>query len=89
MENLTLEKELQARIFLHKVAITGSVLTSIYMNKEKQGDVNIPDFQLREQASKHSNRIIQHALKEGTLDTLYENAWREVKNIMPEHTKAL
>ena len=37
MAEQTLEQELQARIFIHKVAIAGGVLMKEYIDKETQG----------------------------------------------------
>ena len=83
MEDLTIEQELVARIFMHKVAITGSVLVREYLDKQE----GIPEFLIRDKASDYSQEIIQNALSNGTFDTLYNRAWNEVKDILPEHLK--
>jgi hypothetical protein len=88
-ENLTLEQELLARIFVHKVSITGGVLMKEYINSQAHGDVNIPMFQLEEQADKYSDSIIQKALQDGTFNQLYEQSWDKVKHTIPEYTKVI
>lgn len=88
-EELTLEQELKARIFLHKVSITGGVLMREYMAKENQSAVKLPPFQMEEQADQYSNGIIQQALQNGTFEVLYESAWDKIKNTIPEHMKVM
>ena len=88
-ENLTLEKELQARIFMHKVSVTGGVLMKEYMDKELQGNIKLPNHIIQDQADEYSNGIIQQALQNGTFEVLYEVAWNKIKNTIPEHMKVL
>lgn len=88
-ENLTLEQELQARIFLHKASITGGVLMKEYIDKEMQGSIKLPNHIIKEQADEYSNGIIQQALQNGTFEVLYENAWDKIKNTIPENMKVL
>ena len=88
-ENLTLEKELQARIFMHKVSIAGGVLMKEYMEKELQGNIKLPNHIIKEQADEYSNGIIQQAMQNGTFEVLYENSWEKIKNTIPEHMKVL
>ena len=88
-ENLTLEKELQARIFMHKVSVTGGVLMKEYMDKELQGNIKLPNHIIKEQADEYSNGIIQQALQNGTFEVLYENSWEKIKHTIPEHLKVL
>ena len=88
-ENLTLEQELKARIFMHKVSVAGGVLMKEYMDKELQGNIKLPNHIIREQADEYSNGIIQQALQNGTFEVLYEDAWNKIKNTIPEHMKVL
>ena len=88
-ENLTLEKELQARIFMHKVSIAGGVLMKEYIEKELQGNIKLPNHIIKEQADEYSNGIMQQALQNGTFEVLYEDAWNKIKNTIPEHMKVL
>ena len=86
---LTLEQELKARIFVHKVSITGGVLMKEYLDKERQSAVKLPPFQMQEQADQYSNGIIQQALQNGTFEVLYEDAWNKIKYTIPENMKVL
>ena len=88
-DNLTLEQELMARIFLHKVAIVGGALMKDYMARQKYGEVNLPDFTLEEQADQYSNRVIQQSMKDGTFETLYKTSWNSIIDTMPEHLKVV
>ena len=88
-EKITLEKELQARIFIHKIAITGGLLMKDYMESQLKGNVKLPKFQVEEMADEYSNKVMQEALANGTFETLYENAWNKVSQTMPEHTKCI
>lgn len=87
--NLTLEQELTARIFLHKVAITGGVLMKEYIDQQRYGKVNLSNFSLEEMADKYSNRVIQQSLKDGTFETLYKTAWNSIIDTMPEYLKVM
>ena len=89
MENLTLEQELTARIFVHKTAILGGVLMKNYIDEQTQGNVTLPPFIIEEQADKYSNTVMQKALQEGTFDSLYNDAWDSIKEVMDEHTKVI
>lgn len=88
--NLTLEQELTARIFLHKASIAGGVLAREYIDRElQQESVNIPKFQLEELADQYSNEIIQKAINGGTFNSLYESSWDKIKDTIPEYLKVL
>ena len=87
--NLTLEQELKARIFLHKVAVTGGVLMKEYIDQQKYGGVNLPNSSLEEMADKYSNRVIQQSMKDGTFETLYKTSWNSIIDTMPEYLKVI
>jgi hypothetical protein len=89
MAEQTLEQELKARIFLHKVSITGGVLMKEYISKELQGSIKLPKFQVEEMADKYSNEVIQKAMQDGTFEDLYNNAWDKIKHVLPEYTKVI
>ena len=89
MENLTLEQELVARVFIHKTAILGGVIMKNYIDDQTKGNVSIPLCMIEEQADQYSNIVMQNALKEGTFDSMYNNAWESIKDIMDEHTKVI
>ena len=89
MKELTLEQELTARIFLHKVAIAGGVIMDKYMKEQQKGDINIPSFVLEGVADSYSNNVIQKAMQDGTFEDLYNDAWNSIVKTMPEHTKVM
>jgi hypothetical protein len=88
-ENLTLEQELQTRIFIHKISITGGVLMKEYIDRERQGSVKLPTSAIQDMADQYSNEIIQKTLQDVTFEDLYNNAWNKIKYTMPEHTKVI
>lgn len=88
MENMTLEKELFARIFLHKVAVTGGVLMQDFMDSQ-QGGAQLPDFIIEKEADKYSDTVIQQAMREGTFEDLYSMSWEKIKHQIPEYLKVV
>ena len=86
--NLTLEQELMARIFLHKVAVTGGVLMKEYIDQQGYGEIN-PNSSLEEMADQYSNRVIQQSMKDGTFETLYKTSWNSIIDTMPEYLKVI
>ena len=82
---MTLEKELQARIFLHQTAVLGAYIMKDYMDKANEGYVKIPDFMLEDMADQYSNQIIQQSLKMGTFNNWYNEAWNRIAPTIPEH----
>ena len=88
MENMTLEQELTARIFVHKVAVVGGVLMKDYIDHQ-HGEVNLPEFTVEEQADQYSNEVIQKAMADGTFEDLYRRAWESIKDTLDENTKVI
>ena len=90
MEQMTVEQEFQARVFLHQTSILGGYLMNDIINTEKaKSGIQLPDFILREEADKISNEVIQMAIKDGTFKALYEGAWDRIKADIPEHFKVM
>lgn len=89
--NLTLEQELTARIFLHKVAIAGGVIMKNYMENQRyiEGETNISEPLLEELADQYSDKLIKQAFEKGTFEDLYNSAWESIMETMPEHTKVI
>lgn len=73
MEELTLEQEFLARSFMHKVTITGGLLTQSFVEQHK--DTNIPEEILTEVGHEFAQKVIQKNLEEGTFDELYNDSW--------------
>lgn len=89
MAEQTLEQELQARIFIHKVAIAGGVLMKEYIDRETQGAVKLPVSAIQDVADSYSNQIIQKAMADGTFEDLYKQSWEKVVVSMPEHMSVM
>ena len=85
MAEQTLEQELQARIFIHKVAIAGGVLMKEYIDKERQGSIKLPVSAIQDMADSYSNQVIQKAMTDGTFEDLYKQAWEKAVINMPEY----
>lgn len=89
-KKITLEQELRARIFLHQTVITRTCLAQQYMKDNySKGSINLPTKCLEERAEEQADLIIQKAMKEGTFNSLYEKAWENIKNYLPEYTKVI
>ena len=87
---LTLEQEFMARAFFHKSTILGGYVMNKYINDEKaKGGITLPDPILMEQAEKISEQVVQESLRDGTFNQLYETAWKDISDRMPEYLKLL
>ena len=83
---MKLEQELQARIFLHKVAIVKSTLAHVYITSEKaRGGIMLAEPCLEDNALEFADAIVQKLLEKGELDNAYDRAWEEVKNYIPDN----
>lgn len=89
MAEQTLEQELQARIFIHKVAIAGGVLMKEYIDKETQGVVKLPKSAIQDMADSYSNQVIQKAMADGTFEDLYKQSWEKIVTSMPEYMSVM
>lgn len=85
MAEQTLEQELQARIFIHKVAIAGGILMKEYIDRETQGAVKLPVSAIQDMADSYSNQVIQKAMADGTFEDLYKQSWEKAVINMPEY----
>jgi hypothetical protein len=87
---LTLEQELQARIFVHKTALVGGYIMQDFINKEMaKGGITLSLPLVQRMADEYSNRVMQHALRTGTFDDLYNKIWEKIAPIIPDNTKVL
>ena len=83
---MELEQELQARIFLHKVAIVKSTVAHAYIVKEKaKGGLMLAEPCLEENAMEFADTIVHKLLEKGKLDNAYDKAWEEVRNYIPDN----
>ena len=84
----TLETEFKAREFMHKTAIVGGALMRNYIIANSKG-VSLPPHIIEKQADEYSNKVIQHALEHGTFETLYNNIWEQLKDVLPDNLKLM
>ena len=83
---LTLEKELVARVFLHKVAIVKSALANTYIREEvKKGGIMLSQPCLEQNAMDYADNVMQRILGTGSLDEAYDKAWELVGRHMPDN----
>jgi hypothetical protein len=87
MNTQELMQELNSRIFIHKVAIVGGVLTQKYINEQKsRKGAMLPEPIINQQAEEYSQQILAKALATGTLNTMYEQTWEEIGSFLPDNT---
>ena len=84
----TLEQEFKAREFMHKAAIVGGALMQEYIIANSKG-VSLPPAIIEKQADEYSNKVMQKALQGGTFETLYNNVWEQLKDVLPENLKLI
>ena len=83
---LTLEQELRARVFLHKVAITKSAIANTYIAEEtKRGGIIVSLPCLENNALEFADKIMKNILSKGKLDEAYDKAWTGIKDFIPDN----
>lgn len=83
---MELEKELKARVLLHKVAIVKATLAHSYIVKEKaKGGVLLSDPCLEQNALEFANDKLAGIMQQGNLDVAYNEAWESIADIMPDN----
>ena len=80
---ITLEEEFKARKFMHQTAITAGYLMNKYINENS--NKSTPILEIIRKADEVSNKEVQEAIKEGKLSELYEKAWQEISEVIPEN----
>ena len=88
-QELTVEKELLARIFAHKTTLLMTKIANEYVKEQTKGTIQIPLFQLQEQAVEIANKQVQNYLLAGKLDEEYNNAWENIKEVIPDNYSIL
>lgn len=82
---LTLEKELKARIFLHKVAVIRSAIVNSYMAEElSKGGLMLSLPSIEKNAVDFSDSVMSKILFTGKLDEAYDKAWECIGELMPD-----
>lgn len=83
---LTLEQELGARTFLHKVAIVKSAVINSYIADEiKKGGITLSFPCIEQNAVEYSDQVMSRILGTGKLDEAYDNAWNIVGKLLPDN----
>lgn len=89
-EQEDLLQELNARIFTHRTAIVGGALMREYLDKQKSmGGAELFEPMLTEQAHEYVQSMLAQACMTGTLNSLYEEMWENIKETLPEHTNVV
>lgn len=87
---MELEKELKARVLLHKVAIVKATLAHSYITKEKaRGGVILSDPCLEQNALEFANDKLTGIMFAGKLEEVYSEAWESLKDTMPDNYSIL
>lgn len=87
---MELEKELKARVLLHKVAIVKATLANSYIVREKaRGGVMLSDPCLEQSALKFANDKLTGIMFAGKLEEVYNEAWESLKDTMPDNYSIL
>lgn len=82
---MELEKELQARIFLHKVAIVKSTIAHSYIAGEREkGGLMLSEPCLEQNALEFADVTMQHVLQNGMLNEAYDKAWDIIGEFIPD-----
>ena len=85
----TLEQEFMERVFIHQTAILGGALMNDYIERETKeqsnSEINLPEFMIKAKADKWSNKVMAEALQNGTFKVLYEKAWADIAEDLPEN----
>ena len=81
----TLESELKARVFLHKVAIVKALIVNTYIKQEKNNGIVLTDNYLIEQAEQKADIEMARIMQQGKLDTAYDKAWEVIAYTMPDN----
>ena len=85
----TIESELKARVFLHKVAIVKALIVNTYIKKEKTSGIVLTDNYLIEQAEQKADVEMARIMQQGKLDTAYDKAWEVMADIIPDNYSIL
>ena len=81
----TIESELRARVFFHKVSIVKAVIVNTYVKQEKAIGIVLTDNYLIEQAEQKADIEMARIMQQGMLDIAYNKAWEVMADIMPDN----
>ena len=80
---LTIESELKARTYAHKMAVVGAYY--VMKQTEQTGELNLPLPILQAQAVEKVPFYIHNLLENGTFNEVYEQAWDNIKDSLPNN----
>ena len=83
MTDEELQRELQTRIKLHKLTITGAYWEREYIKAEQESVIKLPNFIIEGNATAFSNKLLTGILLSGTLEQEYEKAWDGLAELLP------
>ena len=87
---MELEKELKARVLLHKVAIVKATLAHSYIAREKaRGGLMLSEPCLEQNALDFANDKLTGIMFAGKLEEVYNEAWESLKDTMPDNYNIL
>jgi hypothetical protein len=49
----------------------------------------LPEDIIKEQAQEYSQKALQHALATVSLDSIYEDTWEKIKDVLPDETNVI
>jgi hypothetical protein len=82
---MELERELTARIIMHKIAIVKGTLAHAYISREKcKGGIMLAEPSLEQNALEFADHVMTDIMCTGKLDEAYEEAWNLLKDVMPD-----
>ena len=85
----TIESELKARVFMHKLAIVKALIVNTYIKKEKTSGIVLTDNYLIEQAERKADNEMARIMQQGMLDTAYNKAWEVIADLLPDNYNIL
>lgn len=89
MNELLMEQELKVRIFQHMTTVLAAQYANQYIQSQTTGMIQLPLFQVREQAVEVANNLVQKVIANGQLEEEYLKAWDEIKDKIPDNYSTL
>ena len=82
---MTVEQEFMLRATNHKLVMLGFCISEDYIKEQTTGNVTIPEFIVKEQASIVAREKVERILLSGKLNEEYEKAWEKIKDRIPDN----
>ena len=84
----TLEQEFNARAIQHKLLMVNTYLSNQYIAENstlKEGSINVPEINLKEQSWEYAIHKTQEYLLNGELEEAYNEAWNVMQFKIPDN----